>query len=237
MSGVWVDEKKNVLYSQAVRMKVFCLMDFGMYPFDEQKCKLRVGSYSYQDSKMSFVNKDITKYTKEDSPLPQKIDVIVFKDEETNIDYGALGNFSIAGCWINLSRSSSSFIASLYVPSGVLVLISLISFLVPAEERLCRFFLLLLPLSMVIYLQRSATFLVPNSSLTVLDVWMVSCIVFILIILIVQSGILMMKAHKREISPSNKSVDSVGLSIKSVDSISLLTLSLAFVIFIAVYAG
>ena len=73
MSGVWVDEKKNVLYSQAVRMKVFCLMDFGMYPFDEQKCKLRVGSYSYQDSKMSFVNKDITKYTKEDSPLPQKI--------------------------------------------------------------------------------------------------------------------------------------------------------------------
>ena len=66
-----------------------------------------------------------------------------------------------------------------------MVFISLISFLVPVEERLCRLFLLLLPLSMVIYLQRSAAFLVPNSSLTVLDVWMVSCIVFILIILIV----------------------------------------------------
>ena len=47
----------------------------------------------------------------------------------------------------------------------------------------------------------------------------------------------MMKAHKREISPSNKSVDSVRLSIKSVDSVSLLTLSLAFVVFIAVYAA
>ena len=37
----------------------------------------------------------------------------------------------------------------------------------------------------------------------------------------------MMKVHKREMSLSNKSVDSVGL----------LTLSLAFVVFIAVYAG
>ena len=37
----------------------------------------------------------------------------------------------------------------------------------------------------------------------------------------------MMKALKREISPSNKSVDSV----------SLLALSLAFVVFIAVYAA
>ena len=45
-------------------------------------------------------------------------------------------------------------------------------------------FLLLLPLLMVTYLQRSATFLVPSSGLTALDIWMLSCIAFILIAMI-----------------------------------------------------
>ena len=76
-SGVWVDEMKNVLYSQAVRMKVFCSMDFGRFPFDVQRCKIRVGSYSYNDKKMNFVQKDINKYTKEANALPQEIGQII----------------------------------------------------------------------------------------------------------------------------------------------------------------
>lgn len=76
-SGVWVDEEKNVLYSQAVRMKVLCLMDFGRFPFDVQNCKLRVGSYSYNDKKMSFIQKDIGMSTKEADALPQEIGKIM----------------------------------------------------------------------------------------------------------------------------------------------------------------
>lgn len=67
---------------------------------------------------------------------------------------------------------------------ALLVLISLMSFLVPAEEHLCRFFLLVTPLFMVTYLQRTATFLVPSSGLTALDVWMLTCISFIFIAMI-----------------------------------------------------
>ena len=78
MSGVWVDEKKNVLYSQAVRMKLFCQMDFGRFPFDVQRCKIRVGSYSYNDKKMSFIQKDIGINTREASPLPPGIGQIIF---------------------------------------------------------------------------------------------------------------------------------------------------------------
>ena len=79
MSGLWVDEMKNVLYSQAVRMKLFCLMDFGRFPFDVQRCKIRVGSYSYNDKKMSFTQKDIGLNTREASPLPLEIGQIIFR--------------------------------------------------------------------------------------------------------------------------------------------------------------
>ena len=77
MSGVWVDEMKNVLYSQAVRMKLFCPMDFGRFPFDVQSCRIRVGSYSYNDKKMSFIQKDIGMNTKEASTLPPEIGKII----------------------------------------------------------------------------------------------------------------------------------------------------------------
>jgi len=225
MSGVWVDEMKNVLYSQAVRMKLFCLMDFGRFPFDVQSCRIRVGSYSYNDKKMSFIQKDIGMNTKEASTLPPEIDVVVLREDkgETNIDYGALGNFSIAGCWVHVSRDSTSYLTSFYFPTALLVMISLMSFLVPVEETLCRFFLLVLPLFMVIYLQRSATFLVPSSGLTALDIWMLSCIAFILIAMIEQAGLLMMNQNKSK--------------TQRVDKVSLITLSLAFVAFIAVYSA
>ena len=77
LSGVWVDEMKNALYSQAVRMKLFCLMDFGRFPFDVQSCRIRVGSYSYNDKKMSFIQKDIGMNTKEASTLPPEIGKII----------------------------------------------------------------------------------------------------------------------------------------------------------------
>ena len=80
------------------------------------------------------------------------------------INYGDLGNFSIAGGKIMIARHASSYISSYYFPSGglyrtqkfknplifpgLLVLVSLMSFLIPTEDRLCRVFLLLVPLMM-----------------------------------------------------------------------------------------
>ena len=54
LSGVWISGTKNVLYSQAVRIKLLCPMTFSSFPFDRQVCKFRAGSYSYKDSKMRF---------------------------------------------------------------------------------------------------------------------------------------------------------------------------------------
>jgi len=124
---------------------------------------------------------------------------------------------------VHVSRDSTSYVISFYFPTALLVLISLMSFLVPVEETLCRFFLLVLPLLMVTYLQRSATFLVPSSGLTALDIWMLSCIAFILIAMIEQAGLLMMNQNKSK--------------TQRVDKVSLITLSLAFVAFIAVYSA
>ena len=60
-SGVWVSADKYILYSQAVKIKIMCQMNFAMFPFDTQVCQLRVGSYSYNDSKMKFISSHFNK--------------------------------------------------------------------------------------------------------------------------------------------------------------------------------
>ena len=74
LSGVWVNNDKDVLYSQATHMKIFCTMDFTWFPFDTQICHFRAGSYSYNDQKMTFTSESsmVGKPTKI-NPLPYVI--------------------------------------------------------------------------------------------------------------------------------------------------------------------
>ena len=61
LSGLWIDSDKNVLYSQATQITFMCPMRFDKFPFDTQTCKFRVGSYSYDMSKMHFITKNAGK--------------------------------------------------------------------------------------------------------------------------------------------------------------------------------
>ena len=58
LAGLWIDTDKNVLYSQATQITIMCPMRFDKFPFDTQTCKFRVGSYSYDSSKMHFITKN-----------------------------------------------------------------------------------------------------------------------------------------------------------------------------------
>ena len=55
---LFMDGMKNVLYQQKVNIKINCPMDMSKYPFDSHVCKLKVGSYSYNDSKIKVLTQD-----------------------------------------------------------------------------------------------------------------------------------------------------------------------------------
>ena len=140
MSGVWVGADKTLLYSQAARVTLYCQMDFAWFPFDTQVCRFRLGSYSYDDTKVRFITKTINTNPKTPNSLPYDIsefhififdssfidcDKLIiflasksFDSEESMINYGDLGNFSIAGGKIMIARHASSYISSYYFPSG-----------------------------------------------------------------------------------------------------------------------
>ena len=66
LNGLWIDTDKNVLYSQATQITTICPMRFDKFPLDTQTCKFRVGSYSYDSSKLLFTTKNAGKKSSTD---------------------------------------------------------------------------------------------------------------------------------------------------------------------------
>ena len=56
---LYMDKMRNIFLQQKVKLKINCPMDLSMFPFDRHTCKLRVGSYSNNDSKMKFRTEDV----------------------------------------------------------------------------------------------------------------------------------------------------------------------------------
>ena len=64
LAGLWIDSKKRIYYSQATHITFICPMRFDKFPLDTQTCKFRVGSYSYDSSKLLFITKNAGKTLK-----------------------------------------------------------------------------------------------------------------------------------------------------------------------------
>ena len=88
--------------------------------------------------------------------------------------YGLLGNFSVAGFEIVVSRQSGGVLAQVHLPAAVLVLASCLSFLLGVEARPGLVGLLLLA-----QLQLSAVPGPRPAATTALHIWNISCLLFI----------------------------------------------------------
>ena len=125
-------------------------MLFDSFPLDTQICKFQVGSYSYDMSRMMFDVSTLGYIQKTQSIiLDYDIKIKNLKTQDKIFDAGALGQFSLAGFEMvspavnniliptpffqTLKRHFMSYIITYYLPSGLFVAVSWISFLIPPD--------------------------------------------------------------------------------------------------------
>merc|ERR1719150_2809153 len=82
LAGLWIDPNKNVLYSQATHISFICPMSFDKFPLDQQRCMFRVGSYSYDDSKMKFKTKKYGYQSKQSNGIALDYEIKPLKDKD-----------------------------------------------------------------------------------------------------------------------------------------------------------
>ena len=113
------------------------------------------------------------------SILDYEIDIMDIKPEETH--YMALGmNYSVAGFELILTRKMSFYIVTYYLPSGLFVVVSWISFLVNPEVIPGRMTLLVTIFLVLINIFNTIQTNSPKAEgLTAIEAWVIACIIFV----------------------------------------------------------
>merc|ERR1719282_1861211 len=196
LAGLWIDTEKKVLYSQATHITFICPMRFDKFPLDTQTCKFRVGSYSYDSSKLLFITKNAgySSGGTNSIALDYDISITTLAPEDSVLDYGALGNFSLSGFEMVLTRYVSTYIITYYLPSGLFVIVSWISFLIPMDVIPGRMALLVTLFLVLVNIFNTVTTNTPKAEgLTAIEAWMLACILFVFGALIEYAAILFKK--------------------------------------------
>jgi len=200
LAGLWIDSKKRIYYSQATHITFICPMVFDSFPLDTQRCKFQVGSYSYDMTRMVFDVSTLGYIQNTQSIiLDYDIEIMNLKNKDQLFEAGALGNFSLAGFEMKLSRHVMSYIITYYLPSGLFVLVSWISFLIPPDIVPGRMALLITLFLVLVNIFNNINSNSPKAEgLTAIEIWMLACILFVFGALIVYAAILNQKLLKSD---------------------------------------
>merc|ERR1719384_2871191 len=126
--------------------------------------------------------------------LDYKVDVIELGPSDFILEYGELGNFSVAGFEMKLNRHVSHYLITYYLPSGLFVIVSWISFVVPPDIIPGRMALLVTLFLVLVNIFNTVTTNTPKAEgLTAIEIWMLSCILFVFGALIVYAVLLYLK--------------------------------------------
>ena len=113
------------------------------------------------------------------------------------------GNYSVAGFELTLRRKVSHYIITYYLPSGMFVIVSWISFLVPPEIVPGRMTLLVTVFLVLVNIFNTITSNIPKAEgLTAIEAWVIVCVLFVFGALIEYAGLLL--KMKLEVSKSIK---------------------------------
>ena len=148
----------------------------------------QVGSFNYDNSKMVFVDEFIAPDSQIRSVLDYSVKIRKLPEEKQN--YVAItGNYSVAGFEMTLKRKVSHYIITCYLPSGMFVIVSWISFLIPPDIVPGRMTLLITVFLVLVNIFNTITTNIPKAEgLTAIEAWVMVCVLFVFGALVGEMG-------------------------------------------------
>ena len=128
---------------------------------------------------MVFVDEFIAPDSQIRSVLDYSVKIRKLPEEKQN--YVAItGNYSVAGFEMTLKRKVSHYIITCYLPSGMFVIVSWISFLIPPDIVPGRMTLLITVFLVLVNIFNTITTNIPKAEgLTAIEAWVMVCVLFV----------------------------------------------------------
>ncbi|KAL8613884.1 hypothetical protein ACOMHN_032874 [Nucella lapillus] len=173
----------SIQTSSRISMTLSCDMYLERYPHDEQTCSIVVGSYSYSAENVLFHWHEEPVVIREGVTLP-RFDVNLGPASQCDYTFDAssmiTGNYTCIKADFHLTREFGYYIAQVYVPSCLIVMLSWVSFWIDLDAIPARVSLgLLTVLTMTTQSTGEKASLPKVSYVKAIDVWMAGCLAFV----------------------------------------------------------
>lgn len=169
-------------------------MDFYFYPADTQRCHLDIKSYAYSTKHVTISWKG-----GKGPELAYPIDIHNFDVAlDTEPDYTQdtrSASYSAIRFTLYLRRKLSYHIFQTFIPSALFTIVSWLSFLVPPESTPGRMAICVTTLLTLSAMFSSVRQNMPSTSyLKALDLWMLTCVVFVFTVIIEYTAVLKLRS-------------------------------------------
>ncbi|KAK6185564.1 hypothetical protein SNE40_007769 [Patella caerulea] len=174
----------SIQSSIRISMSASCDMFLQRYPHDQQICSLRIGSYSYSSENVVYEWHSTPIIMRNGLTLPR----FTVKSEgvRNNCEHNFNDNNMIVGEYtciqidFTLTRLFGYYIAQVYIPSVLIVILSWVSFWIDIDAIPARVSLGLLTVLTMTTQSTGARSALPRVSyIKAIDVWMSMCLVFV----------------------------------------------------------
>ncbi|RUS79105.1 hypothetical protein EGW08_013115, partial [Elysia chlorotica] len=175
----------TIMYSARLSMTLSCDMFLQKFPFDSQECDIHMESYSYSVKNVVFNwHEEPLILTKKGLKLPQ-FKFIKMEHMNCTKAYEGTGTYTCLRARFYLQRTSSYYVAQVFVPSVLIVVLSWVSFWLDIDAVPARISLGLLTVLTMTTMSANARAHLPRVSyIKAIDVWMAMCLFFVFTALI-----------------------------------------------------
>ncbi|TRY81008.1 hypothetical protein TCAL_12779 [Tigriopus californicus] len=176
----WQFKDQTILYMVKLYVILTCPMNFKRFPHDTQTCRIVIESMSNDESKIIFVwDPEIPWKVEPELELPQ-MELISTESAKSSTKY-AIGKYSCLELIFTFKRRVCSSIMRMYIPIGLLVSLSWLSFWMQPEAGQARLSLgtvcLLILAFQYMAIQRTFP---PVSYVMTMDIFVAGCALFII---------------------------------------------------------
>ena len=178
-----VGQNRFMNYDSTFDLYLKCHMEYHRYPFDEHICPIKFSSSDLNATRLVLQTAAPTKWHRHKIAIGYFDIEILPLNEKEQIEIWEGERWSVAGFKLKLKRTYWRYIWNYYLSSGLFVLVSWVSFLVPTDDINARIALLITTLLVLVTVFNGVIENSPKAreGSTALGFWMFSMLVFVVL--------------------------------------------------------
>ncbi|XP_035221957.1 glutamate-gated chloride channel-like [Stegodyphus dumicola] len=198
---IWLFKNKTIQFTARISIEFSCHMDLRLFPHDTQECDMIVMSLAHTEDEMQLVWDKEENITQGDNIVLPQFEIIKVTSGDCKKD----ARFSCLKGSVTMTRRSGYYITNVYIPTCLVVFMSMLTFWIPPDAVPARVTLGVTSLLTIVTKQYQAS--LPNVSYIVaLNIWLSACIGFVFVSLLEYATVIALHTRLKKNAKTNPSI-------------------------------